>query len=58
MSLCSPTPTATARLTKRELLFTGISGKDHDHGVHAFVFAPDGKLYFNMGTKANSCVTR
>jgi putative membrane-bound dehydrogenase-like protein len=34
---------------KRELLFTGISGKDHDHAVHAFVFGPDGKLYFNMG---------
>src|SRR5438105_10553845 len=34
---------------KRELLFTGIGGKDHDHGVHAFVFGPDGKLYFNMG---------
>src|SRR5438876_7877135 len=33
---------------KRELLFTGISGKDHDHGVHAFVFGTDGKLYFNM----------
>ncbi len=37
------------RADKRELLFTGISGKDHDHGVHAFVFGPDGKLYFNMG---------
>src|SRR2546430_6714149 len=36
---------------KRELLFTGISGKDHDHGVHAFVFGPDGKLYFNMGNE-------
>ena len=34
---------------KRELLFTGIAGKDHDHGVHAFSFGPDGKLYFNMG---------
>src|SRR5438876_8721689 len=34
---------------KRELLFTGIGGKDHDHGVHACVFVPDGKLYFNMG---------
>src|SRR5436309_4550894 len=34
---------------KRELLFTGIGGRDHDHGVHAFVFGPDGKLYFNMG---------
>jgi len=29
--------------------FTGIKGVDHDHGVHAFVFGPDGKLYFNMG---------
>src|SRR5262249_40010446 len=34
---------------ERELLFTGIGGKDNDHGVHAFVFGPDGKLYFNMG---------
>jgi len=32
-------------------LFTGIGGKDHDHGVHAFVFGPDGKLYFNMGNE-------
>ena len=34
---------------KREVLFTGIRGAQHDHGVHAFVFGPDGKLYFNMG---------
>ncbi|HEY0454743.1 MAG TPA: PVC-type heme-binding CxxCH protein [Verrucomicrobiae bacterium] len=34
---------------KRELMFTGISGFDHDHAVHAFVFGPDGKLYFNFG---------
>jgi putative membrane-bound dehydrogenase-like protein len=37
---------------KRELLFTGISGIDHDHGVHAFTFGPDGKLYFNMGNES------
>src|SRR5882757_6978721 len=37
---------------KRELLFTGISGFDHDHGVHAFTFGPDGKLYFNMGNES------
>ncbi|HYT59273.1 MAG TPA: PVC-type heme-binding CxxCH protein [Haliangiales bacterium] len=36
---------------QRELLFTGIGGRDHDHGVHAFVFGPDGKLYFNMGNE-------
>src|SRR5437867_1556560 len=33
----------------RELLFTDIKGFDHDHAVHAFVFGPDGKLYFNFG---------
>lgn len=36
---------------KKETLFTGISGVDHDHGVHAFVFGSDGKLYFNMGNE-------
>ena len=35
---------------KRELLFTTDPGQaDHDHAVHAFVFGPDGKLYFNFG---------
>lgn len=34
---------------KKDVLFTGFSGVDHDHGVHAFVFGPDGKLYFNAG---------
>lgn len=33
----------------KEILFTGISGEEHDHGVHAFVFGPDGKYYFNSG---------
>lgn len=34
---------------KKEILFSGIGGVDHDHGVHAFSFGPDGKLYFNCG---------
>lgn len=34
---------------KKDLLFTGISGTQHDHGIHSFVFGPDGKLYFNFG---------
>ena len=34
---------------KKEILFTGIGGVQHDHGIHAFVFGPDGKLYFNFG---------
>ena len=36
---------------RKELLFTGIGGTQHDHGIHAFVFGPDGKLYFNFGNK-------
>jgi putative membrane-bound dehydrogenase-like protein len=38
---------------KRDVLFTGISGTQHDHGIHAFVFGPDGKLYFNFGNSGN-----
>ena len=36
---------------RKEVLFTGISGVQHDHGIHAFVFGPDGKLYFNFGNE-------
>jgi len=34
---------------KKEILFQGIGGEQHDHAIHAFVFGPDGKLYFNFG---------
>src|SRR5262245_33793956 len=34
---------------KRDVLFSGIGGIQHDHGIHAFIFGPDGKLYFNFG---------
>lgn len=34
---------------EKKVMFTGISGTQHDHGIHAFVFGPDGKLYFNFG---------
>ncbi|MEE2640494.1 MAG: PVC-type heme-binding CxxCH protein [Planctomycetota bacterium] len=34
---------------EKKVLFSGISGTQHDHGIHAFVFGPDGKLYFNFG---------
>lgn len=34
---------------EKRVLFSGISGTQHDHGIHAFVFGPDGKLYFNFG---------
>ncbi|MFN7119111.1 MAG: PVC-type heme-binding CxxCH protein [Saprospiraceae bacterium] len=36
---------------KKEILYTGIQGYQHDHGVHAFIFGPDGRLYFNMGNE-------
>jgi len=32
-------------------LYTGIKGVDHDHGMHAFVQGPDGRLYFNFGNE-------
>lgn len=34
---------------KIDTLFTGIQGVDDDHGMHAFSFGPDGRLYFNYG---------
>jgi putative membrane-bound dehydrogenase-like protein len=40
-----------------QILFSGISGVQHDHGAHAFVFGPDGKLYFNMGNEGRQLKT-
>ena len=34
---------------RHEVLFSGISGTQHDHGIHQFQFGPDGRLYFNFG---------
>lgn len=36
---------------KKEILFQGIQGVQHDHAIHAFTFGHDGKLYFNMGNE-------
>ena len=36
---------------EKEILFSGIEGVQDDHGVHAMMFGPDGKLYFNMGNQ-------
>lgn len=34
---------------RKEVMFTKIGGTQHDHGIHAFHFGPDGRLYFNFG---------
>lgn len=36
---------------KKEILFSGIQGEQHDHGIHSFYFAHDGRLYFSMGNE-------
>ena len=43
---------------KKEVLFSNIKGVDHDHGVHAFVFGPDGRLYFNFGNDGKQLFDR
>ena len=40
------------RADRKEILFQTAGGEQHDHGIHAFSFGPDGKLYFNFG---NAC---
>ncbi len=37
------------RADRKEILFQDIGDEQHDHGVHAFTFGADGKLYFNFG---------
>ncbi len=34
---------------KKEIILQGVGGRQHDHGLHAVVFGPDGKFYFNFG---------
>jgi len=41
----------------KRLLFTGISGTQHDHGIHSFTVGPDGKLYFNFGNEGKQIRT-
>ncbi|MEK6782862.1 MAG: PVC-type heme-binding CxxCH protein [Bacteroidota bacterium] len=41
----------------KEVFFKGVQGVQHDHGMHSFIFAPDGKLYFNFGNEGKSLLT-
>ena len=40
-----------SKADKREVMFMDSVKGDHDHSMHAFVFGPDGKLYFNFGNE-------
>ena len=39
-------------IVSREVFLTGWGGEDHDHGVHAIVYGPDGNYYFNNGDRS------
>jgi putative membrane-bound dehydrogenase-like protein len=41
---------------KKEIMYQGIEGVQHDHAIHAFNFAHDGRLYFNMGNEGSVLV--
>ncbi len=43
---------------RKEVLFTNIGGSQHDHGIHALMFGPDGRLYFNFGNAAKRLCDR
>jgi putative membrane-bound dehydrogenase-like protein len=56
---CSPnvwefTDDGAGRAVKKEALFTNTGRQQHDHGAHAFVSGPDGKLYWNYGNEGHS----
>jgi putative membrane-bound dehydrogenase-like protein len=40
----------------KEIIFQGIEGVQHDHAIHAFTFAHDGRIYFNMGNEGGLLV--
>jgi putative membrane-bound dehydrogenase-like protein len=42
------------RADKKESLFTKTGQAQHDHSTHAFVFGPDGRLYWNMGNSGKA----
>jgi glucose/arabinose dehydrogenase len=46
--------TEMTRPIGKEILFQGIGGEQHDHGMHTFNFGPDGKLYFNFGNEGKT----
>ncbi len=45
------TKDARDRIVTKQVLLSGWGGVDHDHGLHAVVFGPDGRYYFNAGNE-------
>ncbi len=43
---------------KKEIILSGIGGIQHDHGMHAVVFGPDGDLYFNFGNNGEKIINK
>ena len=43
---------------KKEVLYSGLGGVQHDHAIHSFTFGPDGKLYFNFGNEGQQIMDR
>lgn len=41
------------RADRQEVLFTGIDGAQHDHGIHSVCVGPDQRLYFCFGNAGN-----
>jgi len=39
---------------KKELLFSNTGTAQHDHSAHAFLFGPDGRLYWNFGNEGKA----
>ncbi len=46
--------TATAKPTRRKCCSPRSAQPQHDHSTHAFVFGPDGKLYWNVGNSGQA----
>lgn len=42
------------KILKKEFLFTKTGNPQHDHSSHAFVFGPDGRLYWNFGNEGHA----
>lgn len=52
------TKDARDRILSKEVLLSGWGGVDHDHGLHAVVFGPDGRYYFNAGNEGYDVTDR